>query len=227
MTWAIKFTVRLIQAGKQAYARKWSFLGIFAVMFFGSVAVLANLGLLPEASPPSDNSAVTFLAEPTVTVNASALASTTETEFPTSIAIPAIKLAVNITNPETTNIGTLDDLLLKGAVRYPTSAMLGGSGNVVIFGHSSYLPIVGDQAYKTFDGIQKLIAGDAITVYSSDKAYVYQVRSVTKESVVSSAGIDLAVSGQVLTLVTCNSFATKSDRFVVTADFVGSHSISS
>ena len=38
-------------------------------------------------------------------------------------------------------------------------------------------------------------------------------------------GINLEVTGRVLTLVTCNSFAAKTDRFVVTADFVESHSI--
>ncbi len=226
MTWAIGFTARLIQAGKQVYARKWSFLCVFALIFLGTVAILARLNLLPGVPPP-DNSAITFVEEPSVTVSAAMLAPTLKVESPTSIAIPAIKLAVNIENPDTTNISTLDGLLLKGAVRYPTSAMLGEVGNVVIFGHSSYLPIVGDQAYKTFDGIQKLVAGDAITVYSSDEAYTYQVRSVTKENIANNSGIDLTVPGQVLTLVTCNSFATKSDRFVVTADFVESHSISS
>ena len=111
-------------------------------------------------------------------------------------------------------------------MRYPTSARLGETGNVVIFGHSSYLPVVGNQAYKAFNGIQKLVAGDTITVYSSGTAYTYQVRDVAKESAASDAGIDLAVTGRVLTLATCDSFGAKSDRFIVTADFVESHSVS-
>lgn len=227
MTWAIEFIVRLIQAGKRAYARKWSFLCIFVVVFFGTVAILAHFDLLPETSSVDSPVVTTSVMAPIVTMSTTAFASTTVAEFPTSIAIPAIRLAVNIENPDTTNISTLNNLLLKGAVRYPTSAMLNETGNVVIFGHSSYLPIVDDQAYKTFDGIQKLTSGDVITVYSSDKIYIYRVRSVAKENIANDMGINLAVPGQVLTLVTCNSFATKSDRFVVTADFVGSHSISS
>ncbi len=82
-----------------------------------------------------------------------------------------------------------------------------------------------NQAYKTFDGIQNLKQGDVITVYSSDTAYTYSVRTVEKMSAASNEGIALNVAGKVLTLSTCNSFATKDDRFVVTADFVESHSI--
>ncbi|MHB8660366.1 MAG: sortase [Minisyncoccota bacterium] len=226
MTWIVEFTARLIRAGKRAYARKWSFLGVFAVVFLGSVVALARLDLLPDVPPTPVDPTVTLAASSPAAADTNGSASKIEPEFPTSIAIPAIKLSVKISNPDTTNVDALDQLLLKGAVRYPTSAKLGEMGNVVLFGHSSYLPIVGDEAYKTFDGIQKLAAGDTVTVYSSDRAYTYQVRSVAKESA-NDAAIQLSVSGNVLTLVTCNSFATKSDRFVVTADFVESHSISS
>jgi LPXTG-site transpeptidase (sortase) family protein len=95
---------------------------------------------------------------------------------------------------------------------------------VVLFGHSSYLPIVGNQAYKTFNSIQKLVTGDVVIVSSSGTAYTYRVTSVSKESTVD-AVIPLVVTGRVLTLSTCNSFASKSDRFVVVAEFVESHSV--
>jgi LPXTG-site transpeptidase (sortase) family protein len=225
MTWLVDFTVRLIQAGKRAYARKWSFFGVFAVAFLGSVFLLAELDLLPETLPPTA-STVTLVASPLVATDMNAPASATEAEFPTSMTIPAIKLVANIENPNTTDISVLDTLLLKGAVRYPTSAKLGEAGNVILFGHSSYLPVVGNQAYKTFNGIQKLIAGDVITVYSLDRAYTYQVRNVSKESA-NDGAIPLSVAGRVLTLSTCDSFGKKTDRFVVVADFVESHSISS
>ena len=128
-------------------------------------------------------------------------------------------------NPTITTVAVLDKELLKGAVRYPTSAKLGEDGNVVLFGHSSYLPVVGNQAYKTFNEIQKLAVGDSITVYSSDTAYTYRVRSTTKEQA-SDRYIELSITGRVLTLVTCSSFGAKEDRFVVTADFVESHTVS-
>lgn len=217
-------TVRLIEAGSLAYARKWNFLGVFAVVFFASVFTLGKLDLLPSVK--SDLA----LGVPETHVASAAVANELKpvavSELPTRIEISAINLSATITNPMTTNVEVLDENLLKGAVRYPSSAKLGEMGNVVLFGHSSYLPVVGNQAYKTFNGIQKLVAEDVITVYSADAVYTYRVRNVAKESAASDAGISLATDSRVLTLSTCNSFGTKSDRFVVTADFVESHSLS-
>lgn len=210
-------TVRLVKAGRRAYARKWSFLVLFVVAFFGSVAVLAEFDLLPEAQEPPIISST-----PSVQTQTGAPAAI---ESPTRIEVAKISLAAAVTNPVTTEPNALDAELLKGAVRYPTSAKLGETGNVVIFGHSSYLPIVRNGAYKAFNEIQKLAEGDSITVYSSTAAYTYRVRSVTKERADDNTAIPLSVGGKVLTLVTCNSFGAKDDRFVVVADFVESRSL--
>ena len=206
---------RGLRAARQIWERKWSFLWVFAAIFFVSVYTLGTLGLLPEVSKASGAN----VALEEVPAMATAPAE------PVKVEAAAISLAASVANPTSTSPATLDALLLQGAVRYPTSAKLGEAGNVVLFGHSSYLPVVGNQAYKTFNGIQKLGVGDTVTVSSADTVYTYRVRSVDKESAASDAGINLDVTGRVLTLVTCNSFATKSDRFVVTADFVESHSI--
>lgn len=223
MSWYITVAVWLVKAYRRASVRKWSFLGVSLVVFFVSAGTLRAYDLLPDA-PVAE-------ATPIVTLSADAVAEATITtapviEDPLRIDIPAIQLSTTVSNPTSTDVEVLDQKLLSGAVRYPTSAKLGQTGNVVLFGHSSYLPVVGNQAYKTFNGIQKLVPGDAVTVYSSGTAYVYRVRNMMKESA-NDAGINLAVDGRVLTLSTCNSFGTKSDRFVVTADFVESHPISS
>lgn len=204
--------VRLIRAGRQAYGRKWSFLAVFACVFFISVALLGWLDLLPQLSPAPEAATATD-TPPQVAV----------AELPVKIEISSIEISTNIVNPTSLDIAALDKELLKGAVRYPTSVRLGESGNVVVFGHSSYLPVVHNKAYKTFNGIQKLVIGDTITVYSSTTAYTYRVQSVSKESADANSGIPLAVIGKVLTLVTCDSFGAKTDRFVVVADFVESH----
>ncbi|HVB19672.1 MAG TPA: sortase [Candidatus Paceibacterota bacterium] len=217
ITLIVDLAVRLIRAVERAYAKKGSFFGIFVLIFVGSIFVLDRLDLLPDAPTPI------------VSVVASRISTSTPDavpELPTKIEIPAINLTATIANPTTLDVVVLDRDLLQGAVRYPTSAKLGETGNVVLFGHSSYLPIVLNQAYKTFDGIQKLVAGDVVTVYSSDTAYTYRVQGVTKESAASDAGIPLSVTGRELTLATCDSFGEKTDRFVVTADFVESHPIS-
>lgn len=214
----ITITARIILAGQKAYVKKWSFLCLFLLVFVGSVSALAKLDLLPSVSTPVEAKGNQI----SVSVATSA---PTVSELPLTINIAAINLSATIANPTTTNITVLDTDLLMGAVRYPTSAKLGETGNVVLFGHSSYLPIVLNQAYKTFDGIQKLKAGDVVIVSSSDTAYTYQVRSVTKESANGNLAIPLAAAEKTLTLVTCNSFAEKTDRFVVVADFVESHPV--
>jgi len=213
----ITITARLIQAGQRAYIKKWSFLCLFLLVFIGSTAVLASMDLLP--STKSD----LVLGVPSVAAAIANTPAATVPELPTKIEIAVINLSATIANPMTTAAEVLDQDLRLGAVRYPTSAKLGETGNVVLFGHSSYLPIVLNQAYKTFDGIQKLAAGDVITVSSSGTAYTYQVKSVMKKSANDNSAIPLSVAGKMLTLVTCNSFGAKEDRFIVVADFVESH----
>jgi len=200
---------------RRVYEKRWQFLGLFLVIFLAGVSVLERADFLPSVA-----SASTVASQPeTGTTRPMAF------ELPAKIDVPTIGLSAAIANPTTTDVAVLDQELLKGAVRYPTSARLNEEGNVVLFGHSSYLPIVGNRAYKTFNGIQKLAVGDVITVSSSDMAYTYRVKSVAKESA-NNATIPLSVAGKVLTLATCNSFAEKTDRFVVVADFVESHAIS-
>ncbi len=193
------------------------FIILAAFIFGGSVVLLARFDLLPAPSAKPEV-ALALAPAPHERVPVP--------ELPTKVEIPTLGLAASVENPRTTDRALLDRALLVGAVRYPTSAKLGEDGNVVLFGHSSYLPIVSNQAYKTFDGIQKLAVGDTITVYSAAAAYTYAVVNVAKENIATGA-IPLLVSGRVLTLVTCNSFATKGNRFVVTATLVDSHPVSS
>jgi LPXTG-site transpeptidase (sortase) family protein len=151
-------------------------------------------------------------------------ASTTEAigELPERVVIQKIGVDTVVNNPDTTDSDTLDADLLRGAVRYPTSGTL-GSGNVLIFGHSTSLPVVNNQAYKTFVGLKNLNIGDEIQVFSSDKEYDYSVISVTLED---SDQAYVNFSGQgMLTLSTCDVFGEKQQRFVVQASFVSSHSL--
>ena len=221
MRGCINFIVQLIRAGQRAYVRKWVFIGLFAVVFLANVTILDRLDLLPTIVTRAEAS--TPIVTVSTNLNKEILAIP---ELPTKIEIKAIGLSTVVVNPATTDITILDKELLNGAVRHPSSARLGEKGNVVLFGHSSYLPIVNNQAYKTFNGIQKLEVGDIVIVYASDTAYTYKVRSVAKENAKDNSVISLSTDSKILTLVTCNSFGTKEDRFIVIADFVESHSIS-
>lgn len=196
------------------YARKWTFLALSFVIFGVTIVALSSFDLLPDGMTGS---------APALTDSQKAAESAGTVVLPERIEIPKLKLSATVANPTTTNADVLDQDLLYGAVRYPTSGTLGVEGqNVVLFGHSSYLPVVHNQAYKTFDGIQNLQKGDQILVTGAGKTYTYEVELVASANT-QGASIPLSVTGNKLTLVTCDSFKTKSDRFVVIAHLVGSY----
>ncbi len=64
--------------------------------------------------------------------------------------------------------------------------------------------------------------GEKIYVTGGDRTYVYAVDGVYSANA-NTANVPLAVEGNKLTLITCDSFATKSDRYVVTAVLVESY----
>ena len=218
---AINNTVKLIRALGRAYDKKWSFLAAFLAVFFVSLSTLSTLDLLPEepAKAPA--------AEVTVAPGALAAAAImANPENATRIEIPKVGINVTIKNPSSTDVAVLDEALLTGAVRYPASAKLGEEGNTILFGHSSYLPIVNNQSFKAFNEIQNLEKGDRITVYGETMAYVYSVTQVA-EADANSDAIPLTKTGHTLTLATCDSFGKKTDRFIVVADPVESYPLAS
>lgn len=198
-------------------SRPVAFLIAFISVFVVTLGILSAFGIIPvpraqdiaaslsEESPASASSTVVHLAE-----------------YPVKIHAPDIGLNQVITTPKSTDAKVLDDAVLKTAVHYPGSGLLGEEGNVLLFGHSSYLPTVLNPAYKAFNGIQNLKTGQKIMISSGTAIYTYRVTSVRFAKATDDDVIDLSKVGKKLTLVTCNSFKTKSDRFVVEAEFVES-----
>ena len=144
---------------------------------------------------------------------------------PTRIVIDEIGTDVVVFNPDTIDVAALDEVLLDGVARHPLSADFQNEGNMLIFGHSSYLPNVLNQNFQAFNGVQKLSWGDKIKVESDDMVYEYRVDRVY-EAKASDTVIDNARGEATLTLVTCNSFATTDDRFIVEATLVGEKPLS-
>jgi LPXTG-site transpeptidase (sortase) family protein len=213
---------------------KTVFLALTIVIFFSALSAADSVGFVPsyiDGSPaPSRVDSVSLSDLPQLGELSTSDVGTREGAgqaspagvLPTHVTIDAIDLNLPIQNPDTRDIDTLDALLQKGPARYVDSAKLGQSGNVLIFAHSSHLPVVHNQMYKAFNKIPDLKAGDSITLTGADgKSYLYSVVEVKKADV-NDATIDLSpVSGTKLTLVTCDTLTGKSARFVLTADFVG------
>jgi len=189
------------------------FLAVFVISF----AILYLINFVPNE-----------LQDQNITTEPSGVASTTivnkkQYELPIRIVINKIKVNSIIQNPTTTNNYTLNDLLLRGVVRYPGSG-LPGEGNMFFFGHSSRLSVVNNQAYRVFSELKTLVAGDTILVYSEKHVYTYRVNNIkiaNSEDVL----VDFSVKKNMLTLSTCNVFGQKQERVVVEADFVGSASL--
>jgi LPXTG-site transpeptidase (sortase) family protein len=197
-----------------------AFLMVFVALFMLHVTVLGFADALPEVADTDTGVSTESTDTGTTQVQIQpAGSSETAGELPVRVVAKSIGLDVTVLNPTTTDVESLDNDLLKGSVRYPTSGTLGADGTVLLFGHSSYLPVVHNQNFKAFNGIQKLKEGDIVSVYSAGLEYRFAVTGVrlanAKEDVV-----ELPSTGQHLVMVTCDSFGTKSDRYVLTADLL-------
>lgn len=193
---------------------KWRFILTFFVVFILSFLILTALGLAPFRAEGTSES----LLEP-AKVSESALVP----EYPTRIAIEKIGVDTQIENPTSRDIPTLDAALRNGAVRYPGSGKLGENATMLLFGHSSFLRIVHNEAYRAFNNLQKLSEGDEVRVMSDTREYVYRVKSV--RHVEAEEEIVRLEAGGVprLVLATCDSFGKESDRYVVEAELAGSY----
>ncbi len=205
------------------------------VIFFMSLSAADSIGFVPdyidgsapvatETASQTDTSQEVALADlPELGDAQSAPEAAVVTSTPARIQIPAIDLDLAIQNPATTDVDELDALLVNGPARYGDSAKLGEDGTMIIFAHSSHLPIVHNAMYKAFNRIPELKANDTITLVGKDgKSYLYQVESVVKADA-TDAKIEVSKDlGTRLVLVTCDTLTGKSARYVLTATFVGS-----
>ncbi len=196
------------------------FLAATLVIFFLSLSAADSVGFTPcylsgDCAAPETPSSVQLSDLPVLGEEPTAV-----TALPERIIISAIDLDLPVQNPATTNIDALDALLQKGPARYVDSAKLGEKGNVLLFAHSSHLPVVHNQMFKAFNRIPELKAGDSITVQGGGKSFVYSVTSVRKADA-TEATIDLSPTlGHKLTLVTCDTLTGKSARYILEADLV-------
>lgn len=197
--------------------------GLFAAAtlsaFTALVILLIAIGFYPE--PVGTHAQMAAMAK---AQEKEAVSVAVPVEAPVAIKIDSINLDSSVINPDTTDIATLDAALLMGAVRYPGSASVGEEGTMLIFGHSSYLPVVHNQAFKAFNGLGTLEHGTVIRVRSTTTEEVYRVQSVRMVKA-TEEGVNLSAGGKRLVLVTCNNFGDKSDRYMVEAAFVGSYPV--
>jgi LPXTG-site transpeptidase (sortase) family protein len=137
--------------------------------------------------------------------------------IPQKIEIPKIGVSSVIQIPRSIDVSTLDNSLAKGAVYYPGSGTL-QAGNMFLFGHSTNWKVVNNQAYKTFNDLEKLVRGDEIELTSGGKKYVYKVTSV-RRAADDDVLVEFNKGDRMLTISTCDTFGKKQDRWVVEAEY--------
>lgn len=187
----------------------------------------APSGMEAEQIAVSEIGDVTFSDTETVSRNiktpGSAAMVRKDAELPIAIIFDSLDdKKVRVLNPESSTVEALDAALLSGVVRHPDSADFAEKGTIFLLGHSSYLPNVMNKNFQAFNGIQKMKWGDTIRLRSSDTEYVYTVDRVY-EAKASSAEVPMQYDIAKLVLATCNTFASKDDRFVVEATLVDSY----
>jgi LPXTG-site transpeptidase (sortase) family protein len=197
-------------------------LGVCAVL----VLMLVITGFYPELPKEDVTAAVAgHPASAGIQSDAEAVAQKADDRAPVRVIIESIDVDVPVNVPVSTDLAVLDAALLTGAVQYPGSASLDENDNMLLFAHSSYLPVVHNPAFRAFNGLSKLEKGSIVKVQSATGEHVYRVSAVAMVRA-DDAIVDMHTGRKMLTLVTCNTFGEKSDRFMVTAEFVGSYPIS-
>jgi LPXTG-site transpeptidase (sortase) family protein len=195
--------------------------GMTLLIFMATYAVLALAGFVPEqfkfvtTKPPVDS---THVDNPDDTSETNDVVTDTNL-VPQKIEIPKIGVSSLIQAPQSADVAVLDAALAKGATYYPGSGTLQG-GNMFIFGHSTNWKIVNNPAFKTFNGLDKLISGDEVVLTSGGKTYVYEVQSVRLASE-DDVLVEFDKGGRTLTISTCDTFGKKQDRWVVEAILKG------
>ena len=223
-----------------------SFIGQFTLWFAGLVALFAALGFIPESligSVPGEQWAkdrysdviswVTGVSDepavrPTVTPDriddsvAGIVAGVPRSQLAAGaiarIRAPKVGIDVTVNHPTSVDVASLDESLKNGAVYYPGSGTP-ASGNVFIFGHSTNWVVVRNEAYRAFNGLEKLVAGDEIILETDAYDFVYRVDTIALVDA-DSALVHFDSTSPKLTVSTCNTFGEKQERHVAEATLI-------
>lgn len=209
---------------------KKAFAVVFVVLFFLSFSAADSVGFVPyyiDGSAPrsialDDLPQLGNKQQPVATSTQPVTETAAAPVKPERIIVSSIDLDLPIQNPSTRDIEALDEVLKKGPARYVDSALLGAKGNVLIFAHTSHLPVVHNQMYKAFNRLPELESGDTVTIVGEGKKYLYSVTKVRRADAEEEL-IDLSPTGNRLTLVTCDTLTSKSSRWVIEAELVGTY----
>jgi len=200
------------------------FIKWWAGISFATFVALSLAGFIPKKAGEWENMLISALMYRDAKADTAAVPVTSPVpepvrlEMPTHMVIPSVKIDFAIVEPEAVTNSALDDALAKGIVHYPGSGLLGESANMLLFGHSSHLAHVRNQAYKALTGIDKVIPGESIMIRGQEHEYFYEVTSVHRADKFEEL-VEFKTGERELTISTCDTFGKKDDRYVIKAKF--------
>lgn len=132
---------------------------------------------------------------------------------PNTIIISRINVRAPLIMASGTTQKELNDSLNQGVIIYPGSALPGQNGELVLSGHSSIFPWVKTQYGQVFTLLDKLQAGDTVSIIYNHRQYDYQI---TKQEILNPNQVKISEINQpALKLTTCWPIGTSAKRLVV------------
>ncbi len=146
---------------------------------------------------------------------------TNYTDKQNTLEIPKISLSVPIIFSTSTDKTSLAKDLDQGVVYYPGSVYPGQIGQIIILGHSAPPGWPTIKHDWVFTNLEKLSAGDTISIDLNNKQYTY----VVKQKTIIQRGADvpadsLSANNNVLTLISCWPPGKDYQRITVEAELV-------
>lgn len=167
----------------------------------------------PNAEPGGDNY---FL--PSSSPSAPAPGSPEYNSNPNMIIINRLGVRAPLVLAGGTTQKELNEALNQGVIIYPGSAWPGENGEVVLSGHSSIYPWVKTQYGQVFTLLDKLQAGDTVSLIYNHRQFDYQI---TKQEILNPNQVKISSSDQpALKLTTCWPIGTSAKRLVVYGELI-------
>lgn len=139
-------------------------------------------------------------------------------DSPDAIIISRLGLRAPLVMASGTSQKQLNDSLNQGAILYPGSALPGQNGEVVISGHSSVFPWVKTQYGQIFTLLDKLQAGDTVSLIYGKHQYDYQING---QEILNPNQVKITETTQpLLKMTTCWPIGTSAKRLVVYGELI-------
>ena len=134
------------------------------------------------------------------------------------LSIPRLNIKAPIVFASGTGQNELNKALNKGVVLYPGSALPGQNGEVFLTGHSSTYIWNRAPYGQVFSLLDKLEAGDIVSIFYQDRQYDYRI---TQKEILSPAQTQVSeTQNSALALMTCWPPGTTLERLVVRGELI-------